>query len=733
MVGGTPNPPIKKFGWTPVPGGVGAQPPIKKFGWTPVPDDIAAQPPIMSKIGGTPSPPINKLMTIVWNNEGMVGWTPSAEDIAAQPPIMRRIVYILEEPGHSTRIETYRREPVPPELIYRREEQGQQAERQMRSIIFYQQIGHPEFAGKYPALNVPSDYVVSDVVETEHGLEFTFDLAPSQSFQAGQPQQTTTSEQTTTSGYTGGRWGDLRTIRSDIAPLVSNLHMPELGLAETLAQFQVKPLISYLGIKRPPMKVEEFIYGVPEKTRPFAGFGGVVAPFEATAYSFGRLAGFQTPRLPPTVFSFSAGEAVGYGSEYAAGTIAGDILLSMGLGKFFEKISSPVTGYVKEKASSWLTASYEKSVLSGGTYIPSLEKSVIWQPSLTEKIVMRFTGAKPFGFPSSVVGLPTMVEKEALGLRNFAKFDVGMDILEMTISPKTVGFGLTTPLVEKTVSGGVEIAVKEVVPYAVFQFGRQVTLGEPHGMLGFEKTKYSLGSQKRLGFEKRNLPSMSDLLKDTKAELSLQRIVKSYKTVLPSTAIISDVGGGFGKAPSYALGFGLTLTSRSFTRSSSYSSKKQAVNQLPKSMSVQSFKPSFKMVNPQLVDFYEEPFEVQKQKLFPQVYSVERQKERQTYVLIPKLIPKLSPKTTLAPNTAQITPQKTKQHIVPKIPFMPPLEITFGPPFKGSRKFDYYKSSGKLFNKSVGGSWFFRKYPVSKIGEITRFAMPTHRRRKRKR
>jgi hypothetical protein len=110
-------------------------------------------------------------------------------------------------------------------------------------------------------------------------------------------------------------------------------------MAETLAQVTVKPLFKLPTPPTPSETIQKI--ASPKETEtvhPFAGFAGIIAPAEATAYSAGRLVGLTTPRPPPTLISLTPSEAMKYGPEYAAGTVAGDIMLSIGMGKATEKI-----------------------------------------------------------------------------------------------------------------------------------------------------------------------------------------------------------------------------------------------------------------------------------------------------------------------------------------------------------------------------------------------------------
>jgi len=128
--------------------------------------------------------------------------------------------------------------------------------------------------------------------------------------------------------------------------------MPEVGIAETLAQVTVKPLFKLPTPPTPSQTISKIVSPKESETvHPFAGFAGMIAPAEATAYSAGRLVGLTTPRPPPTLISLTPGEAMKYGPEYAAGTVAGDIMLSIGMGKATEKIWEALPSSVTKPVS----------------------------------------------------------------------------------------------------------------------------------------------------------------------------------------------------------------------------------------------------------------------------------------------------------------------------------------------------------------------------------------------
>jgi hypothetical protein len=283
-----------------------------------------------------------------------------------------------------------------------------------------------------------------------------------------------------------------------IKPRTSIVPVPEIGLAETLARIEVKPLINLprlLGVPRTP---EEGFKPRKETVRPFAGVAGEIAPAEAFVYTVGTLAGFKTPRIPPTLLSFGYGKAMEYGPEYAAGTVAGDILLSMGFGKVtgkiweyapevvkapIERVVSKVTSPVSERIESWLSGSYEEAAKAGE----------LWHPSITERIVMGATGIKPqLSYGEVAFPIVETVSKTGVisGVPSGLPFtDIGW---ELSIAPRMGGVMITKEAVE-TSPKALELFFG--IGEELFPFGKALAEGEP---LGFEKPKAEPVTEKGL-------------------------------------------------------------------------------------------------------------------------------------------------------------------------------------------------------------------------------------------
>jgi hypothetical protein len=379
--------------------------------------------------------------------------------------------------------------------------------------------------------------------------------------------------------------GEVLSKQLQIELLPKGYKEPVPSLSEQLASFKMVPLAQGIGLGKTPSISDikgmgSFLLGKPREAHPLVSAAGILAPFEATAYTVGRLAGLKTPSIPPTALS----DAISYGLSYAMtgkgsvssesarmreelsgtewgtyqfGSLLGDYLLSKGISKAAQPVVGKVAGLVKGRAAGWLTASYEESA----------KAAELWQPSLTERLVMKLTGATPRELPTAIIGLPTLIEEGTpdlasnildvrglqgtLGLgakemKQLPSLIAGEDLLDFTKSLNTVGFGLTSASAEtaKEVSEvGVKALAKKALPYVVYQAGRQVSLAEPQGLLGFEKYPYRLqGYSTKLGFAKQRLPSISDLLKDTRAETTLSKLLlEPTETLLPAISTLPDL------------------------------------------------------------------------------------------------------------------------------------------------------------------------------------------------
>jgi len=187
------------------------------------------------------------------------------------------------------------------------------------------------------------------------------------------------------------------------------------GIAEAFLGIHVPSLPEILGYYVPtPPELLGFGRMEPEHytmTEPLAGFVGA---FEVPIYSVGRLAGFKTPRLPPSLLS-------GYSLEhpaYAAGAFAGEVVQAYFIGKGVEKgVSLTVKGV--KKVSPYLVSGAKKA----GT--ATFEKLI--KPSVKYALGSeRYSYYKSVAYPTfRQVTLPSYMETIKLGTEIYVKQPIG--------------------------------------------------------------------------------------------------------------------------------------------------------------------------------------------------------------------------------------------------------------------------------------------------------------------
>lgn len=233
----------------------------------------------------------------------------------------------------------------------------------VRSKMFYESIGYPEYAGKYDPFETPKGYQIADIIETGEGkLNISFGLKASQL--VGGSSSAWVSEKP------GSAWLlQQRREEYKIAPLTGPLLEGiegEKGIAETLASFKTVPLLQRMGLPPPLSSLfsarDFMVSGKTQEVRPFAEIGSLlIAPLERTAYPYMKLIGMKTPLPPPTGPGGLIGKglslitgapsdewerAMAYGPDYVLGTFIGEALLSFGISKGLSSLWKGITGPV---------------------------------------------------------------------------------------------------------------------------------------------------------------------------------------------------------------------------------------------------------------------------------------------------------------------------------------------------------------------------------------------------
>lgn len=260
-------------------------------------------------------------------------------------------------------------------------QQMQQQKTRDESVSFYMNLGYPDYAGKYDVFAIPEGSRVTGIKET------TVSTLPKGFIGPPGPGETTSilqvsftsdvlekqlEQQPAPAMVLKGAESLLHPLKLPVPtlPQISqNIPIPEKGIAETLMEFTIVPLLQRVGLPAPLNVSRSLVKAEPREVKPLASIAGLIAPGEVLIYSVGKLAGYKTPELPPTLLSFQAEKALSYGPEYAAGTLLGDILLGYGIVKvsrgLFPGIGEEFTGYAKTAISKVGDVAYQKIIEPG--------------------------------------------------------------------------------------------------------------------------------------------------------------------------------------------------------------------------------------------------------------------------------------------------------------------------------------------------------------------------------
>jgi len=168
------------------------------------------------------------------------------------------------------------------------------------------------------------------------------------------------------------------------------------GIAEAFLGIHVPSLPEILGYSVPtPPELLGFGRMEPKHytmTEPLAGF---VAAFEQPIYTVGRLAGFETPRPPPSLLS---GHSLEH-PAYAAGAFAGQVVQAYFFGKVIEK--SPL-GPPLAKVEMWTMSKIREPLIGTGLDKFLLQHSKYWATLQEYKAGTVVFGAAPKKWSPSV-------------------------------------------------------------------------------------------------------------------------------------------------------------------------------------------------------------------------------------------------------------------------------------------------------------------------------------------
>jgi hypothetical protein len=427
-----------------------------------------------------------------------------------------------------------------------------------------------------------------------------------------------------------------------LAERMMEIKVPSLDIGGKLAEvFGVKPISREGLVAMKPHK--------PEVT-PLVGFAGMVASVESFVYGVGELVGLKTPKIPTTLTGgliTSGIESVGKGqltasrelkalakmpSEYAAGTLIGDILVSYGISKAVgvgAKAIKGAAGFIYEESGlKYSHALYEakQTLLGIEEALPKSPIAAIKESDLAMKVSEGLSSLKHAILPTKlmevpaegIVLLPTLEEEISMegvsafkegakmskaletataigvtpleyGEAVYPKAFAGMELMGWTDAPKTAAFGLTVPKAIPEVVSPLAEALREtigILPSAAEKWavragvipspeevivqspkelteqmikgGRVLDIPKAADILGFEKFPYKEAATGKFFFEKEKLPTLKDLLKETKGEMALTHLMEVPAQIiepfLPKLALLPEVAGKVSVADAIGLG-----------------------------------------------------------------------------------------------------------------------------------------------------------------------------------
>ena len=419
-------------------------------------------------------------------------------------------------------------------------------------------------------------------------------------------------------------------------------------------------------------------------------------------------------------------------------------------------VGKTIQAKVQPRASKWLTEQYREGFTGGFAKeqfgfeaefgfqkgAEAIDIPVSQWKGWSERIVMRLTGARPY-IAGGEISIPVMEAVSKTGVisgvpKGLAFTDIGW---ELSVSPRMGGVMLTKwPTV--TTPKALELFFgigEELIPFSLIK-----SEGET---LGFEKTilkRYDKGWEP---IEKGLPPSMLDEsyypkvgfldapLKDvnvrgatswtkwpsTRSLMEEQKLLPFVtQTQLTRMGIFPYVPDmNVGLAASKSLGPALLATMGFSLLPMSRSQPRQGLLAIPRLTTMPKLEPAIKLKLPS----FEEPFEIQRLKMFPQFYPSQKQRKRAALALTPMV--SLEPLTetlsvsALRLDVPQLTEQVQKQRQSLAMPtFSLPKQALSFPTF--SKIPSIREPSFKGLGGGLFGKWFQRSHAIPTEKQIMR-------------
>jgi hypothetical protein len=573
-------------------------------------------------------------------------------------------------------------------------------EKQSESVEFFTEAGFSQFGGLYEAPDVPEGYKVTDVVATTEGLELSV-----------VPKSTRELEQELVASGELAPAPSRAYSESEFGFKVATPKL-ELYISETQKEMEQTGKIWYMGIGAValPMIAPAVLpasFGVTTK--------GVVL---GMGISVGVSEGISLVTTGEHITLEEGVESAFYGGLLTVGTTS---LFN----KFINpKILSPLAGKVKGWASSRLTKSYlshQKSVV-GSLYKYGEPVGGVWKPSLSQKVLMKVTGAKPSPLAKGIVSLGGPADEIILGSRQvkgglgYAQLEAMSGSVDITVAPRSSGF-----MISKAPASAVSKVASPLTRGVYFNVGAK--------LFTYQELKATELQQTRLDAEfNRSLQKQLDTtVKRTSGSVS--RTTGYGASQLAQVITVQKTGSMLGGVPSHLFSLAQSPVYKTLSFPSIWvppetllPSGKQKIKQdqlllppiLPKSKTKTDQEPITEIPRHLTI--------------LPPVILPKTKKPTPTPLLLPKQ--KLTPRTTIAPKLGlsdvtkeiqktitgpvpvQVPKQITKTTTVTISPLLAP-EVTLPIlPAKGV----FGVGQPRLFKtkqpKLIGGIWTKRKHPV---------------------
>lgn len=272
---------------------------------------------------------------------------------------------------------------------------------------FYRSVGQPQLAGKYAAPVIPEGYEIVSVQENVAGNAVEVQLRPK----------------------------SYEVANSFFGPKTS-YYDPETG---TFREEYITRSGEKIYVTVNPRSAEAVFGPSPREQMASSGLGLATVVATGVAIPVAGAGG---------IVAVGAGEGVKVGVTGEHLTVEEAIGLA-GIGELVAIGGMSINArYVRPRVSNRLTQSYE---VHQRLNIESLENYGepigVWQPSLTERFLIRVTGAKPSSVAPSTVSMggPSEIilasgERQVVGGLGFRQLEAVSDAFDLTVAPRTSGF-----------------------------------------------------------------------------------------------------------------------------------------------------------------------------------------------------------------------------------------------------------------------------------------------------